>query len=72
MAQDQIKKGCKLLIIGGSAGSLETVFALVTALPARMKEAIMQETASSSIESGQDWAVIRLDRPLGVYYGWLK
>lgn len=39
---------------------------------ARMKEAIMLETASSSIESGQDWAIVRLDRPLGVYYGWLK
>ncbi|MBL7782253.1 MAG: chemotaxis protein CheB [Saprospiraceae bacterium] len=31
----------RVVVVGGSAGSLETVLALVTALPARMKDAII-------------------------------
>jgi len=39
---------------------------------ARMKNAILAEGASTSIDAGQDWAVVQLDRPLGAYYGWLN
>ncbi|MBS2035914.1 trypsin-like peptidase domain-containing protein [bacterium] len=39
---------------------------------ARLKQAFMLENASSSIEAGQDWAIVRIDRPLGAYYGWLQ
>ncbi len=38
---------------------------------ARLKEAYLQENGSSAIDAGQDWAIVRLDRPLGAYYGWL-
>lgn len=39
---------------------------------ARLKEAYLQENGSSDIDAGQDWAIVRLDRPLGAYYGWIK
>ena len=39
---------------------------------ARLKEAYLQENGSSAIDAGQDWAIVRLDRPLGAYYGWLE
>ena len=38
---------------------------------ALLKEAIVSKSTDASIEGGQDWAIVRLDRPLGAYYGWL-
>lgn len=39
---------------------------------ARLSEAYMAQNATSEIDAGQDWAIVRLDRPLGLYYGWLN
>lgn len=39
---------------------------------AKLKEAFMQQDVKFSIDGGQDWAIVRLDRPLGAYYGWLN
>jgi V8-like Glu-specific endopeptidase len=39
---------------------------------ALLKEAYLEAEGSSTIDGGQDWAIVRLDRPLGAYYGWLN
>lgn len=38
---------------------------------ARVRETYMAQNVTSDIDAGQDWAIVRLDRPLGSYYGWL-
>lgn len=39
---------------------------------ARVTDVILATGRSDQPDSGKDWALARIDRPLGLYYGWLE
>ena len=39
---------------------------------AKARDVFMMVGRNVDMTSGDDWAIVRLDRPLGLYYGWLK